>query len=145
MTDQTNQQADQKLIVPTELWKQMSGAIGSFAWSEVHNLRQAVQAAFGDSGIDVANTVSAPAQMQVSVDLFNNASNYLGSKPHDLVDGVMSNISNFITMLQQQAADAIAKAEAPAPVVDAAPVVAAASDVTDVAYTETSGTPVSVS
>ena len=162
MADQTAQpapaQETQKLVVPTDLWKQISTAVGSFAWNEVRNLRQAVHSAFGEAGVDVANTVATPPHMPVSVELFNAASTFLGSKPHDAVDAVMTNIASFITLVQQHSAAEFTKAkEAVEAVIDPTPAVAATpvtetpapvveapatpvTEVTDVVYTETAPT-----
>ncbi len=58
--------------------------------------------------------------MAVPLELFNNASKYLGSKPHDAVDLVMTNIADFITLVNKQATEAVAQV-APTPAVAAAP------------------------
>ncbi len=105
--------AAQKLVVPTKLWEQISTAIGGAAWNEVNVLRKAVHSAFGAAGIDATKLVEAPAIMEVPLELFNAASNYLGSKPHDAVDAVMTNIANYIKLIQQKAGEVVAAAAVP--------------------------------
>ena len=143
MTDTTTPPA-QKLIVPSELWKQIATTIGSYPWNEVRNLRRAVHNAFGEAGIDFSNPATTPPHLPVAVDLFNAASNFLGSKEHDVVDAVMTNIENFITSVQNAAAAAVAETS-PMPTeskqaATTPPLPVSTTDVADVEFTEVAPT-----
>lgn len=140
---QQAQVPDQKVVVPTDIWKKVSSFIGTRAWAEVRVLRHAVHNAFVEAGINVAAEVT-PTALPVSVALFNQVTSYLTTQPHDSVDEVMTMLNAFITsennriqaqaaQIQAQVAAAQAAADVPTPANDAVPVTAPAAEAAPVA------------